>query len=225
MTKAEKIKRIDDFCDKHSCSGDYDLEKCPYVDNDFCKNYSAGESSDEVIDAWYDHFFGEDKPHIKDSGNRTEFDSGAVRDIQEGKGRCDLLPLDVVAQVYKHAFGEDDSSYIILQHIAAFIETGDDMCLFNAVDTHCTEHGYEGYSDMFLEVAKHFEEGALKYGENNWQKGLPVKSYINSAVRHYLKWLRGDDDEPHDRAFVWNLVCCIWTCQHKPELNGYGVKK
>lgn len=23
---------------------------------------------------------------IKDSGNRTEFDSGAVRDIQEGKG-------------------------------------------------------------------------------------------------------------------------------------------
>lgn len=30
---------------------------------------------------------------ILDSGNRREFDSGAVRDIQEGKGRCDLLPL------------------------------------------------------------------------------------------------------------------------------------
>lgn len=29
---------------------------------------------------------------ILDSGNRTEFESGAVRDIQEGKGRCDLLP-------------------------------------------------------------------------------------------------------------------------------------
>lgn len=29
---------------------------------------------------------------IKDSGNRREFDSGAVRDIAEGKGRCDLLP-------------------------------------------------------------------------------------------------------------------------------------
>lgn len=34
---------------------------------------------------------------LKDSGCRREFDSGAVRDIQEGKGRCDLLPLDVVA--------------------------------------------------------------------------------------------------------------------------------
>lgn len=30
---------------------------------------------------------------IKDSGSRREFESGAVRDICEGKGRCDLLPL------------------------------------------------------------------------------------------------------------------------------------
>ena len=39
---------------------------------------------------------------IKDSGTRREFDSGAVRDIQEGKGRCDLLPLDVISELYKH---------------------------------------------------------------------------------------------------------------------------
>jgi hypothetical protein len=67
---------------------------------------------------------------------------------------------------------------------------------------------------MFLEVAKHFEEGAKKYGENNWQKGIPAKCYIDSAVRHYLKWLRGDKDEPHDRAFVWNLMCCIWEVDY-----------
>lgn len=29
---------------------------------------------------------------IADSGNRTEFDTGAVRDIHTGKGRYDLLP-------------------------------------------------------------------------------------------------------------------------------------
>ena len=34
---------------------------------------------------------------ILDSGNRTEFSTGAVRDMQDDKGRCDLLPLDVVA--------------------------------------------------------------------------------------------------------------------------------
>ena len=34
---------------------------------------------------------------IKDSGKRRAFKTGAVRDIAEGKGRCDLMPLDVVA--------------------------------------------------------------------------------------------------------------------------------
>ena len=56
-------------------------------------------------------------------------------------------------------------------------------------------------SDMMLEVSIHFEEGAKKYGDNNWRKGIPAYCYIDSAVRHYLKWIRGDNDEPHDRAF------------------------
>jgi hypothetical protein len=73
---------------------------------------------------------------------------------------------------------------------------------------------------LCLEVAKHFEEGAKKYGESNWQKGIPVHCYIDSAVRHYLKWLRGDKDEPHDRAFVWNLMCCIWEVDyHKTTVD------
>ena len=36
---------------------------------------------------------------IKDSGERREFKTGAVRDIGEGKGRCDLLPLDILAPI------------------------------------------------------------------------------------------------------------------------------
>lgn len=27
---------------------------------------------------------------LKDSGERRQYETGAVRDIQEGKGRCDL---------------------------------------------------------------------------------------------------------------------------------------
>ena len=36
---------------------------------------------------------------IADSGERREFETGAVRDMAEGKGRCDLMPLDVVAAI------------------------------------------------------------------------------------------------------------------------------
>ena len=146
---------------------------------------------------------------IKDSGTRREFNTGAVRDIQEGKGRCDLMPLLPISWV----IGEP-----VLCYIENYKQTGGTKYLVNALKSTAL---YEDKLTMFLEVSKHFEEGAKKYGENNWQKGIPTNCYIDSAVRHYLKYLRGDKDEPHDRAFVWNIMCCIWTCINKPKLNVY----
>ena len=146
---------------------------------------------------------------IKDSGTRREFNAGAVRDIQEGKGRCDLMPLLPISWV----IGDT-----VLGHIEDYKQTGAATYLVSALKSTVL---YEDKLTMFLEVSKHFEEGAKKYGENNWQKGIPTNCYIDSAVRHYLKYLRGDKDEPHDRAFVWNILCCIWTCMNKPELNVY----
>lgn len=154
-------------------------------------------------------------PIIKDSGNRREFSSGAVRDMQEGKGRCDLMPLEVVANMYKRYDGETPPQYYILMNIKEFLITNETRCLYEVLNLFASN--FKGYSTMFLEVAKHFEEGAKKYGENNWQKGIPPKCYIDSAVRHYLKWLRRDMDEPHDRAFVWNLMCCIWEVDYRKE--------
>lgn len=154
---------------------------------------------------------------IQDSGTRQQFPTGAVRDIQKGKGRCDLLPLDVTAE-YFTLYGEANK---IIMSIHTFTTTGDYEVLFRVLDRFNEQH-WKNNKTMFLELSMHFEEGAEKYGENNWQKGLPVKCYINSAVRHYLKYLREDSDERHDRAFCWNILCAIWTCKHKPELNDYG---
>ena len=142
---------------------------------------------------------------IKDSGSRREFSTGAVRDIQEGKGRCDLMPLGVVGVILC-----DDK---VVKCIDAFKQDQATRHLYNALHVFCCDN-YDDEYTMLLEVAKHFEEGAKKYGENNWQKGLPPSCYIDSALRHYLKFKRGDDDEPHDSAFVWNLMCCIWEVDY-----------
>lgn len=149
---------------------------------------------------------------IQDSGERREFATGAVRDIQEGKGRCDLMPLEVVGKYFKKP---------IFGLLKMFLNDGNTEHLYECIRLFSSYYGEETNTatdcTMFLEVAKHFEEGAKKYGENNWQKGLPANCYIDSAVRHYLKRLRGDKDEPHDRAFVWNLMCCIWEVDHSPR--------
>lgn len=146
---------------------------------------------------------------ILDSGNRRTFESGAVRDMQEGKGRMDLVPLEVVSELL--------SGDMIIVNVNDFLKTDDSKHLYAALHLFSVLSYSGKVQTMILEVAKHFEEGAKKYGENNWQKGLPPKCYIDSALRHYVKLLRGDDDEPHDRAFVWNLMCCIWEVDHHGE--------
>lgn len=102
---------------------------------------------------------------IKDSGDRTKFGTGAVRDMHAGKGRMDLLPLSAL-----------------------------------------------------IELSKHCEEGALKYGEHNVDKGIPQHSLCDSAMRHLVKYMRGDTDEPHLRAATWNLMWALNQTVEHPEL-------
>lgn len=147
---------------------------------------------------------------IKDSGERRRFESGAVRDVAEGKGRCDLMPLDVVGKL---ADGCGALSYI-----NQYVRGGDTSYLYEAI-TAFIRHSKAGQTEtVMLEISQHYEAGCAKYGDRNWERGIPLHCYIDSGVRHYLKHLRGDTDEHHDRAFVWNLMCAIWTHENLPEM-------
>lgn len=108
---------------------------------------------------------------IKDSGNRTEFESGFVRDIQEGKGRMDLLPWYAI-----------------------------------------------------LDLSKHCEEGAKKYGEHNIDKGAPMHSLLSSGSRHLAEFMLGIDDEDHLRAAAWNIMWALNQRYTHPEQDDRFVK-
>ena len=152
---------------------------------------------------------------ILDSGERRKFESGAVRDCAEGKGRCDLLPLDVAGDIV--------GNYILIR-INDYIRTGNIKQLYAVVEDFRVNY-YGDYSTALLELAKQYEDGANKYAERNWEQGIPLHCYIDSAVRHYLKLLRGDTDEPHDRAFLWNIFGAIWTHKHLPEMIDLPFKE
>ena len=148
---------------------------------------------------------------IKDSGNRTQFESGAVRDIQDDKGRCDLMPLCVIAKIYPLEVSST------LNSINNFMESGESENLLDAILHFCSIEE-KTVTEIILEVSMHYKQGAEKYGERNWEKGIPLHSYIDSGVRHFLKHIDGQTDERHDRAFVWNMLGAIWTMEHKPEM-------
>ena len=62
-------------------------------------------------------------------------------------------------------------------------------------------------------LAKHYENGAAKYGDNNWKKGQPLRWYIDSAFSHLVAIMEGRDDEDHETAAIWNLISFMWTKQ------------
>ena len=172
-----------------------------------------------------------DTGHIKDSGERREFESGAVRDIVKGKGRCDLVPLSSAAIIIFSSYSpvpdvdhmKRNVERYVLEALDEYMIRYDESTfkseeyLSRAVQIFLIARGWTK-DDAFLEVSKHYEEGALKYGEYNWQKGIPCHSYIDSGIRHLMKWCRGDTDEPHDRAFLWNILSLHWTTVNHPEL-------
>lgn len=101
---------------------------------------------------------------ILDSGERTQFETGAVRDMHEGKGRMDLLPWAAI-----------------------------------------------------MEVSKHCEAGAKKYGEHNVDRGIPTSSLCDSGMRHLAKYLDGWTDENHLVAAAWNLLWALEMVAKHPE--------
>jgi len=95
---------------------------------------------------------------IKDSGKRNKFDTGAVRDLRENKGRYDLI------------------SPIALKRLAII-----------------------------------YEKGAKKYNDRNWEKGIPLCRYLDSAMRHIQQYMEGLRDEDHLSQAAWNLFCVVHT--------------
>ena len=138
--------------------GDRACDTCINRGKDVC-NYCSDNYSMYELDTSVG------KPKILDSGERTEFTTGAMRDMHAGKGRMDLLPWAAI-----------------------------------------------------LEVSKHCEAGAIKYGEHNVDKGIPTHSLCDSAARHLAKYLDGWTDEPHLVAAAWNLLWAIQMEVKHPEV-------
>lgn len=95
---------------------------------------------------------------LKDSGQRTTFETGAIRERAPNKGRFDLL------------------SPLVLKRLALVLE-----------------------------------KGCEKYPERNYEKGLPLSRYVDSALRHLMQYVEGQTDENHLDQALYNLYAAVHT--------------
>lgn len=60
-------------------------------------------------------------------------------------------------------------------------------------------------------LSKIFQRGMAKYGERNWEKGIPVTRFVDSGMRHLSQFMIGDTSEPHLAMAFWNIGCALDT--------------
>lgn len=69
-------------------------------------------------------------------------------------------------------------------------------------------------------VAIRSELGERKYGDGrNWEKGMPLSEFMDSAMRHINQYLEGDTEEDHLAAAAWNLNCIMHLEETLPAMQ------
>lgn len=61
---------------------------------------------------------------------------------------------------------------------------------------------------MLERYAVHLTKGARKYQPRNWMMAGTEEEqqrFRRSAIRHFIQWMRGDRDEDHAAAVIFNI--------------------
>lgn len=70
-----------------------------------------------------------------------------------------------------------------------------------------------------LRVADHMERSLEDHEERNWERGIPMHSFLDSAMRHLFKYMDGWTDEDHLAAAATNVLMALWTEDHLPDMQ------
>ena len=85
---------------------------------------------------------------------------------------------------------------------------------------------YDLISPIALEAwARTYAEGAAKYGDFNWEKGMPAHDLLNHAIRHIYLFLAGDRSEEHLPHALWNVGAAIHSLALWPDINNGTLRR
>lgn len=62
-------------------------------------------------------------------------------------------------------------------------------------------------------------EGARKYGDHNYRKGIPFSNLLNHLERHICLFKMGDTSEDHLAHAAWGLFALMEFQETRPELD------
>lgn len=76
-----------------------------------------------------------------------------------------------------------------------------------------------------MRLARHYENGAIKYTDRNWEKGIPISRCIDSAMRHLTQYMAGWNNEDHLAAVMWNIAAIMHFEELNPDMQDVPSRK
>lgn len=155
----------------------------------------------------------------KDSGKRAEFDSGMVRDTDEGKPRYELIYQPTLQDYLAEVCEQEGNPELVLsckQLYTALVDWVNDpnICSGGLIIHQFVRYDIRtGVCFDWKEFTKRWAQlmarGAEKYDAHNWKKAEgeeELERFKGSALRHAMQWCNGEQDEDHLAALAFNIA-------------------
>ena len=201
---------VHDWC--HGCPAVY-CENCLQKINGYCRQCG--------YDIWKHK---RRKVSKETSGNvmptvptRETFESGAVRDTTDY--RYDLIPIQTLHLLLDFPHSNIRAQALISALSAYYTSEDEDVM---TVLVNLSEFVKVQVSQLAHLYAQAMHEGAGKYGENNWRKGIPAPNLLNHALHHLFKLVSGDQSENHRSHLVWNVLTLIHFRLQEQQEGGHN---
>lgn len=117
---------------------------------------------------------------VKDSGERQEFETGARRDVDTDKPKYEMIPIKFLKQIALKLRDYPEARLDLVPILP------------------------------LLRLATLYSRGAKKYGENNFEKGMPFSRTFGSLLRHVYQYMEGERDEDHLSAIAWGAFALMF---------------
>lgn len=155
-----------------------------------------------------------------------------------GKARFDLIPYEIFNPIIRCAISRVGTP--LYKDLQAFLPTPETIPSTTLVQVEnvavdCAQwltlngRGATPGRRVLWVLAQIYGQGARKYADNNWKKGLKFSWMQEAARRHAWKHVELDEildpefQTPHLGHSLWHLGGLLWMVRHRPDMDDLKI--
>lgn len=158
-----------------------------------------------------------------------------------GKARFDLFPPDILHEMIVAAVAASPAPYddnlndeliLLSSSLTEFWETSSTQALHTAISRAMEVMSLDlgvTYADTLLRLGELYDLGASKYAARNWEKGMDWGRCYAAAMRHLVKFIKGErndeiDGQHHMTSVMWCSVALLHFVSNPEKYSQFDTR-